>query len=46
MTILPEIIEEYTFIIYLICYTIIEMCVIPIFAISFDYVVELTYPIG
>ena len=46
MTILPEIIEVYSFIIFLICYTIIEMCVIPIYAISFDYVIELTYPIG
>jgi len=47
MTLLMEVLEpDYTFTVVLIFWTLITMCIIPIFSISMDFVCELTYPVG
>lgn len=48
ITIFAEIIEGETasFVIIMICFSCVQFCVLPIFTISFDLVIELTYPVG
>ena len=48
ITIFAEIIngETNSFISILICFSAVQFCIIPIFTISFDLVIELTYPVG
>lgn len=46
MSVLAELYEEQCYYIFLIGYIVVEMCVVPVYSISFDYVIELTYPIG
>ena len=48
ITIFAEIIDGETnlFISIIICFFAVMFCIIPIFTISFDLVIELTYPVG
>jgi FLVCR family MFS transporter 7 len=46
MTMLIELFTEYGFIIVMFLWSIATISIIPIYACSFDFVIELTYPIG
>jgi len=48
ITIFAEILDNSTlfYSAILTCFSVVQFCVIPIFTISFDLVIELTYPVG
>lgn len=46
MTVLLEVTPDNAFIIAMILWTSVTICIIPIFTIGMDFVVELTYPVG